>query len=104
MLVSLWNSGRADWDAWVRGACGTGHRVSRAARDSGNAFRHGGRWPGICFVPDLHRSARVGSLVHFMFEFAGVDNDGDGVRGGDLVEAREGRVADNQPLKGRRTL
>jgi len=26
--------------------------------------------------------------VHFMFEFAGVDCDDDGVGGGDLVEAR----------------
>jgi hypothetical protein len=35
-----------------------------------------------------------------MFEFAGVDCDDDGVRGGDLVEARQKRVADTQPLKG----
>jgi hypothetical protein len=42
--------------------------------------------------------------VHFMFEFIGVDNDDNDFGGGDLVEAREGRVADTQPLKGRQTL
>ena len=48
VFVDLRNSGRADWDAWLRGAGGLGHGVSRAPRDSGNAIR--GAAAGLAFA------------------------------------------------------